>query len=591
MGALTNRGEADIAARRFGWPGVLGRFRRWPAGTLVAAAVALTIVAAGAATALALWQERRSMLEDGAARAVNMTRLLDEQTLRTFMTVELALQGIVDALQRSPELPYNEPAFQNDLREKLRLVPNVRALFVIGPDGYITHDTDHPNTPRVSLADRDYFRAHEADPSPDLRIGAPLLSRSTNRWFVSVSRRMTRPDGGFGGVAVAAVEPAYYETFFRELRLGPEDSISLFHHDGTLIARTPDGLGRIGAKLTALSLFESELPTRSSGVFVGASELFDGRERTVSYRTVGDFPLIVTVALNREVMLASWRRNVLVTSGLFVTLSCVVSAFAVIWLRRLRERRETQHRAMVLMKLRALGQMSGSMAHDFNNVLAVVEAGLRLIDRNAEDPAKVRAIAQEAQEAAARANGLVSQLQAFARGQELDLRTCDAADLLRRLEPVLRRACGASAELELELGSEPLPCSVDSTQFDATMLNLVVNARDAMPKGGVIRIAADRISWKKKAAGNPSADVCIRILVEDEGEGMPDEVQRRIFDPFFTTKAEKGGTGLGLAQVYGFMQQIGGDVLVRSRVGKGTTFELLLPCPEPNAKPQERAAE
>jgi signal transduction histidine kinase len=283
-------------------------------------------------------------------------------------------------------------------------------------------------------------------------------------------------------------------------------------------------------------------------------------------------------------MFVGWRRNALVAGSLFAVFCGASIAFGWASIRRRRDRRQARRRTVMLQKLRTLGQMAGSMAHDFNNVLAVVEAGLRLIDRNAEEPAKVRALSQETREATARAGKLISQLQDFARGQELDLRAYDVAELLRRLEPVLRRAAGPSVELSFDIGRDPLLCAVDRTQFDSALLNLVINARDAMPKGGEIRISA------RPVAGKATADRWVRVLVADDGQGMPAHVRRRIFEPFFTTKAKEGGTGLGLAQVYGFMQQIGGDLRVRSRPGKGAEFELLLPFREAGATARLAAA-
>lgn len=156
------------------------------------------VLVAGIVLASFLRASHARALEAGRARASEISRLLEEQTIRSVQAVDLVLDGMADAVCTFT-IPDHDPAFQQMMAKCLRILPHVRALFVIGPDGFITHDTDHPATPRVSLADREYFRVHENDASVGLHIGRPLLSRSVNRWFVSVSRRVDRPDGSFGG--------------------------------------------------------------------------------------------------------------------------------------------------------------------------------------------------------------------------------------------------------------------------------------------------------------------------------------------------------------------------------------------------------
>jgi hypothetical protein len=149
-----------------------------------------------------------------------LVHLLKEQTLRQFQLAQFVAQGLAVAVARVP-LAEHDPTFEQGLRARVATLPYVRSLYVIGSDGFITQDGDHPKTLRVSLADRGYYRAHQADPSLDLFIGPPLVSRSVKRWFVSLSVPVRTADNGFGGIAVAAVEPSFYETFYAELGLGP----------------------------------------------------------------------------------------------------------------------------------------------------------------------------------------------------------------------------------------------------------------------------------------------------------------------------------------------------------------------------------
>jgi len=199
-----------------------------------------TMLAVGLAllAGVELWRSYHQALREGEREAENLIHLLAEQMERTVQAIDLTLIGMRDALAVAPETPANDPRLQATLKRRLAALPFVRALFVIGPDGFLIHDTDYPSTPNVSLADRPYFEVHRNPPDAGLYIGHPLRSRSVDVWFISVSRRLSNADGSFAGVAVAAVEPRYFERFFASLEVGDEGAISLFLKDGTLLART-----------------------------------------------------------------------------------------------------------------------------------------------------------------------------------------------------------------------------------------------------------------------------------------------------------------------------------------------------------------
>lgn len=537
-------------------------------------ATAAALLVAGMVLAAVLRASHTRALEAGHARASELSRLLEEQTLRSVQAVDLILQGMADTM-RTSSIPEHDEAFQQVLAKRLGVLPHVRALFVIGADGFITHDTDHPATPRVSLADREYFKVHESDSSVGLYIGRPLLSRSVNRWFVSVSRRVDRPDGSFGGIVAAAVEPAFYDRFFGELRLVPGDVINLLHADATLIARAPIGSESVGQRFASLKLFTEHLPRSRSGTYVAFSQV-DGLERIVSYRAVKNLPLVVTVALSREEVLADWRASASWSVGAFLLIGGLGLVVAHGFVQRRLERRLARQRASAMQRLGMLGQMTGGIAHDFNNLLAVASMRLTLVEEHMADPSRMTVHVRALREALDRSAGLTARLLAFARHQSPEPTAEDANALLRSLEPMLRQAAGAGVALTLDLADGLLPVLVDRAQFDAALLNLVINARDAMPDGGTITIATT--SWiEPEPSPSLKPGSYVRVLVRDTGTGMAPADLRRAFEPLFTTKGDHG-TGLGLAQVHGFMHHIGGDVRITSRPGTGTTVELLFPC-------------
>jgi PAS domain S-box-containing protein len=227
-------------------------------------------------------------------------------------------------------------------------------------------------------------------------------------------------------------------------------------------------------------------------------------------------------------------------------------------------------------KMESLGQLTGGVAHDFNNLLAVMSNGLELLSLREQDHAGLRMLGTM-QRAVTRGATLTQQLLSFARQQPLKVEKCNLNAVIRGFEAVLRRA--ADGMISLEVRQEPGPRAVllDVARFESALLNLIGNARDAMPEGGKIVIAVENVELGEGTVGTLAAGPYVRVSVADTGSGMSPDVAARAFDPFFTTKEMGKGTGLGLSQVYGFIAQSGGDVLIESEPGQGTTVSIYLP--------------
>ena len=222
-----------------------------------------------------------------------------------------------------------------------------------------------------------------------------------------------------------------------------------------------------------------------------------------------------------------------------------------------------------VQKISALGEMTGGIAHDFGNILAVIASGLRVAQDNTRDTSKRMAALAAANDGVERGQRMISRLLAFARQQELHPGPEDVNALLDKLAMFLKYGAGAEIRVVLELAPDLPKCLVDPPQFNAAILNLVVNARDAMPAGGTIRITTSAVVRRQNRN-------YVRVRISDDGAGMSPDVRKRIFDPYFTTKGESG-TGLGIPQVQALMRQVGGYLTVNSKVGKGTSFDLLFP--------------
>jgi len=251
-------------------------------------------------------------------------------------------------------------------------------------------------------------------------------------------------------------------------------------------------------------------------------------------------------------------------------------------LRAEAELRAAQDALRQSQKMEAVGQLTGGIAHDFNNILMAVSGNLELISLRLEQDHPARGFVDNATTATQKGAKLTAQLLAFSRTQRLDIRPTALDPALRAAIGLVGASLGPDIKIELRLGAEDCWAATATDQLDLAILNLARNARDAMPEGGTLTIST-LLCRSRPPGGGPMADfLCIRVT--DTGTGMTAEVASQAMEPFFTTKERGKGTGLGLAQVYGFARQCGGDVKITSSVGEGTSIDILLPRVEMEAK-------
>ncbi len=243
----------------------------------------------------------------------------------------------------------------------------------------------------------------------------------------------------------------------------------------------------------------------------------------------------------------------------------------------LAEKAKAEADLMHAQRMEAVGRLTGGVAHDFNNLLTVVIGALDIMLRSPNDAAKRQKLGEAALAAARRGEGLTHQLLAFSRRQALRPEAVDLNVQIRESEPLLRRAVGEAVEFKLKLRRKGARVNVDPSQFEAALLNLVVNARDAVGDKGRITVQTLSCAVEPGEVTDLPAGDYVCVSVSDNGSGMPPEVIARVFEPFFTTKAVGKGTGLGLSQVYGFARQSGGAAQILSTVGRGTEIKLYLP--------------
>jgi len=319
------------------------------------------------------------------------------------------------------------------------------------------------------------------------------------------------------------------------------------------------------------------------------SEVFQGELDREILREIGE-----AVPEQRPVLVEAFcpRRNVWYAVNAFPS----SEGFA-IFLRDITEhkhaleaRRQIEEQFHQSQKMESVGQLTGGVAHDFNNLLTVVSGNLELVE-TAGDAVKVRQFAAAARRAIDRGTKLTAQLLAFSRRQTLNPKLVNANRLISEFQGLIRQAVGAGCKIKLRTDDRLWLCHVDPSLLETALLNLALNARDAMPDGGVLEIATQNIMVEEGVVAGCPAGPYVRLSVTDTGCGMSPEVRDRAFEPFFTTKEVGKGTGLGLSMVYGFVRQSGGHIAVDSTPGEGTTIALFLPGAVQNPDAEEEASQ
>ncbi len=529
----------------------------------------------GLLAAAEMWRSYKQATTAAERFAEGFTRLLAVQIEGAVQAIDLTLIGMRDALQVAPGLAANDPLYRAALQERMKGLPYVRALMVIGPDGYITHDTGYPDRPPINVADRGYFKTHQMDPSPGLHIGKPLRSRSSGLWFVSLSRRLNNPDGSFAGIVAAGLDPRYFTHFYTGLPLEKGDLIALVLKDGTVLARTPDHEGTIGK--TYPDAMARLMPLVASGGVDWSTSPVDGKTRMVGVRTVARGAIMVLAGQAKETIYDAWQEHAAVVGGSAFLVWLLASGLTLV-------SRKYRHRALLerarlaqRQRLETMGRIAGGIAHDLGNTIKIARTTFALLKPSLARERDALALVEDADRSLRSAFEIIDRLLAFARKQELSPRPTDLARLIEGFAPILRQATGPCIELTLDL-AKPLVCSIDPVHLESALLNLVLNSRDATTDGGRIDVAlreAPPPDWSHlkgmASAKRPWAEIAVR----DDGAGMSREVLDHVFEPFFSTRS--GGSGLGLSQVVGFVQQSAGEVRIESEEGRGTTVRLLFP--------------
>ena len=522
---------------------------------------------------------------------------LAQDASRALQNVDLVLRDVADDVRRmeasGPDLETlaSNASVHQLLRSKSAGLPQVSALALTSPSGRVLNSSLSFPPTRPDSTDREFFQALAADDGRESHLGPPERVSRDGAWTMSLARKVAGPAGELVGIAHARIDLGHFDRLYAGLPLPDGTAVSLWRRDGTLLARYP------AAERTGRPTDVGWRPIvdgRGHGSFSKRSPV-DGLERVVATRLVDGFPVVVNVSRTRQAILEEWKvpaTTVCLAGGLGVLATFAATA-AMLRQARTRDalraalaerdasdeaRLRTEERLRHSQKLEAVGQLTGGIAHDFNNMLAVSMANLDLLKARIDpSDAELATHVDDALDGLDKAALLTRRLLAFSRRQALSPAVVRPDRLAEDMGAILSRALGSSIRVQTSAKRDTWPVLADAGQIENAILNLAINARDAMPGGGRLLISARNVPGYRPAEAEVPPGDFVALTVTDEGAGMSPEVAARAIEPFFTTKPVGEGSGLGLSQVYGFARQSGGDLSIESRPGGGTSVTIHLP--------------
>jgi two-component system, NtrC family, sensor kinase len=559
---------------------------------LVRLAMAASLLVPCLLFGFASWNSYRRLTALTDERLARSLDVQQEEARKTFELVDLALSTASDMIagMSDADISANENRLRPMLQKLAGQIPVIQSIWIYGKDGQPLVSSSPQPAPDQNFADRDFFTAC-ANGYVGTYYGQVYKSGFNGQPFFSASRRLVR-DGQFIGVLEISVLPSNFFRFFATLAYAEGQQFALIRDDGLILARYPAIPPGAPDRLDKQTGFQRSIAQSPLGATYRTTSPIDHVERQFAARRLGATPLYLMTGYALTTLRNEWLwemaayliYGVPATSILFLTLFAVLRRTERLYAEI--DRRSTAEEALrQSQKLDAIGHLTGGVAHDFNNLLTIIIGNLEAAQRQLEtwtDGAQIKLARRldSAMHGAQRASTLTKRLLAFSRQQPLNPTVLDVNRALNGLSDFLRRALGEDVSLEIVGGGGAWPVEADAAEIEAAILNLAVNARDAMPNGGKLTVEASN-SYLDDSYCKQNVDVrpgqYVQIAVTDTGSGMTRDVIDRAFEPFYTTKQSGQGTGLGLSQVYGFVKQSGGHIKIYSEVGEGTTVKIYLP--------------
>ncbi len=546
------------------------------------------------------WLTYRQAFSD-ARQELNWTsEVALEHASKVFDSYALVADRVQDSLSTldAGTIAHNEDALHRRFLGMIAHLPQIQSLIVLDRDAHLEVATDAAPVDRsIDFSDRDYFQALRS-----LRVETFIsrlqTSRVTGKIFFGWGRSRQGPTGDFGGVIDIAVAPdlfsRFYETLVSEVGETPDGRVvTMIRDDGQILVRYPAVPGP-PPKVAASNPFFDAVRTQPDGGNYSNTSLVDhgSPRRLFAFRKVPGHSIYIVAGRSLDAITAEWRRDMLLYLAVGVTGAAALFFLTLVTVRgahreanalarvnaEMGRREMAEEQLRQAQKMEAVGQLTGGVAHDFNNLLTVISSSIDLLKRPNLTEDRRRRYIDAIADTTMRAAKLTGQLLAFARRQALQPEIFHTVERVRAMSDMLGTITGSRIHVAMEILDEGCTVNADASQFDTALVNMAVNARDAMAGDGVLTIRITKVSRLPAIRSRPTVEgEFVALVMADTGSGIGAADLDRIFEPFFTTKGVGQGTGLGLSQVFGFAQQSGGDITVESKPGQGTTFTLYLP--------------
>ena len=571
------------------------RHRMSPRGRVAIAGGVLTVCLVVLGAALMLWQSRKTTIEEWKSNLSNLSTVLAASTNQTMKAADLVLKSIVDRVHDVDIA--NEDELRREmgtreifdmLRNKASSVPQVDVATIVALNGDIISFTRSYPPPRINLADRDYFKAHMADPRLDVFLSAPVKNRGTGTWTFYLARKIRSRTGEVLGLVLTGIESSFFQDFFKAVNISEESAISLFRSDGVLLARYPTREDLIGKSFREQAVFRDIIGrgNEAGAIVTSGPRLADNsasQMRIVAPRTLKDYPLVVNVTATEGLILQHWY-----TTAWFVGFGTALFSLLLLgltgWIATLLTRQEAtmadlrRARGHAEEATQAKTDFLAMMSHEIRTPMnAVIGMSNLLADTPLGQTQKryVRII----EDSAAHLLQIINDILDFSRleARRLTVEKSDF-DLHRLAESAIDIARGLPGAERVDIamafaGNIPTFVSGDSDRLNQIFLNLLGNAVKYTERGAITLSAT--------VVDHDAATLRVRFSVADTGVGIAPEVQGRLFQPFeqgdLRLARRKGGTGLGLAICKRLVDLMGGEIGVVSNFGQGSTFWFELP--------------
>lgn len=520
----------------------------------------------------------------------NITRSLDiavGHAQAVFQSINVTMNSVeqITRGRTSESMRLEESELNLRLKEMRAAIPDIESIWLFDAAGRpIVSSLLIPVPSDLDVSTSEFF-ASQRDAHAPTFIGPVFAPQATSRNIFPVSKRRIDDTGNFSGVIEVSIQPSAFESFFAGIVGGTTASLALIRDDGSILARYPIPTS-VGIKLDATSGFAAMLAHSPLGGRFSAVSRVDGIERRFASRKLAGFPVYVTASLAAGDIRHGWLITMAshLVFGLPATVLLIVLVLVAVrrteaFYAEAEGRQALEANLRQSQKMDAVGQLTGGIAHDFNNLLTIIIGNLQMALKREQD-AKVQRTLSNALSGAERAAALTKRLLSFSRRQPLDPRPVDANRLIAGLSELLNRTLGEKISIETVASAGLWQTEVDAAELESSVLNLAINARDAMADGGKLTIETGNAFLDEdycQAFEDLKTGQYVMISVTDTGCGMPREIADKATEPFFTTKPAGEGTGLGLSQVYGFVKQSGGHLRIYSEPGEGTTVRMYLP--------------